>query len=212
MKSTPLQSIIKFLFIITFLTSCGKSNIDKVHDAYNAILKLEPRELCNNCSTYKELEGKTRNDFTTAGGAKSGFVNGQSFVRLEYDSVNKKANLYTNYGNYIITIDDMITGGNGKWVKDNWPIEFENNPFTFDERSDTAKNYYGIGFKGEVSSEGTHNYTINMNLNLKDSSFSVMVFNEEVGYNMWANYYFKDFQLLNRKFDDLVNAVKELKK
>lgn len=210
-QHVPYKIVILILFT-SILTSCGNSKLDKVHEAYSSILKLEPREECISCTSYENMFGKTRNDFTTTGGAKSGSVSGQSFVRLQYDSADKKANLYTNYGNYIFNIDDMVTGGNGKWVKDNWPLEFENAPFTYDDRNDPEQNSYGIGFKGKVSSEGTHDYTVNMKLNLSDSSMVVMVFNTEAKYEIWARYYFKDYELFKNRFDKLVESVKQLKK
>ena len=212
MKQSPFINTLLLILFTTLFTSCGNTKLDKVHEAYNSILKLEPREQCINCTSYKDMEGKTRNDFTTTGGATSGNVSGQSFIRLKFDSVEKKANLYTNYGNYIITLDDLVTGGNGKWVKDTWPIEFNNKPFTYDDRNDPDKNSYGIGFKGKVSSKGTTNYTINMKLSLKDSSMVVMVFNPEAKYEIWARYYFKDFEMSKNRFDKLVAAVEELKK
>ena len=213
MKNHLIIKTLLFVLLNTLLSSCGNSKLDKVHEAFSSILKLEPREQCINCTSYADMNGKTRNDFTTTGGTTSGIgVSGQSFVRMKFDSVEKKANLYTNYGNYIITIDDMVTGGNGKWVTDNWPIEFDNKPYTYDERNDPEKNYYGIGFKGKVSSEGTTDYSMNMRLDLKDSSMVVMVFNTEAKYRIWGNYYFKDYEEFKNRFDKLVEAVNELKK
>jgi hypothetical protein len=212
MKTHLFVKTLFFVNLSILIFSCGNSKLDKVHDAYNSILKLEPREQCIDCTTYSDMEGKTRNDFTTTGGTTSGKVRGQSFVRLELDSVEKKANLYTHYGNYIITIDDMVTGGNGKMVEDNYPIEFDNNPFTYDERNDPEENSYGIGFKGKVSAKGTTDYTMNMELDLKDSSMVVRVFNNEAKYTIWGRYYFKDFEKFKKRFDKLVEAVNELKK
>ena len=119
-----VQSIFKSVLISILILSCTERPVD-AYVAYSEILKMHRKEV-EFVDSESGVRAATIADFNNAGWYEVNGFSGNSFVGLNYDSINEEAYAGAKFGNIATSVEDVISGGDGEMVEDKFPLEFEN--------------------------------------------------------------------------------------